>query len=695
MNQLMRMQTRCFFLLAACWLGLSGAATLAQDAVYVRYTNSWRYTESGDQGTAWRASGFNDLAWPEGQGLFYAEVTPYPQPFLTPLTAPDAGGPITTYYRTRFNYSGSTSGVRFTVTNYVDDGMVAYLNGVEVYRFNMPAGTVGFTTVASAANPLGEGVAFVTNFLASGLINGQNVLAVEVHQSAANSSDVVFGLSMGTVALPAITSQPQSQTNVNGSASVFCVGATGGNLSYQWQSNNLGGWFNIVSGATFPCYTNGTTPPSSAGQYRAIVCNAAGCVTSQVATLTVASDYFGPILQEALVSELQSTNQITITFSEKLLPSTVNISLATTNNFAVYARSGGTTNRVTVENVFYNGITRDVPHSFAVVRVGGPFWDIGSNAYNGNISYYVVVNEVRDERTNVIAPNSVIGVGFPNNFFTNVVQYSSVWNYHPDWAFDPTIYAQPWNSNTYNASANPSWAAVPGLVVKDINPPAPYCVPTATQGFEASYQDTPTLFRYEFFWPTNRGSNVTLRLGYIYDDGVVAYMNGNQILRVNVPGTGPVDETTKSTSELAAPLCGSNVIANVTLLPGRTNVLAAAVVQSAGGLGTPNDITFGMYMDVVSTTVRVGSTPTNTIVPSIFTAGLKVAPNKIKIAWPTNTYNYTVQYTTNVLSTNLAGVGRTNILGPWYQMQPGISNGMVTNFSQQKLPYYIRLQRVP
>ena len=75
----------------------------------------------------------------------------------------------------------------------VDDGAVFYLNGVEIHRQNMPPGPVAYAT--SALSPVGDaGYAKPILVPASSLVQGVNVLAVEVHQvtSAATSSGIVL-----------------------------------------------------------------------------------------------------------------------------------------------------------------------------------------------------------------------------------------------------------------------------------------------------------------------------------------------------------------------------------------------------------------------------------------------------------------------------------------------------------------------
>src|SRR5262249_27669545 len=76
-----------------------------------------------------------------------------------------------------------------------DDGAVVYLNGVEAGRYNMNPGPVVFSTLALTALDDGNGF-FPGSAPASLLVEGTNVLAVEIHQAAANSSDISFDLEM-------------------------------------------------------------------------------------------------------------------------------------------------------------------------------------------------------------------------------------------------------------------------------------------------------------------------------------------------------------------------------------------------------------------------------------------------------------------------------------------------------------------
>ncbi|EOQ40140.1 S-layer homology domain-containing protein [Butyricicoccus pullicaecorum] len=88
---------------------------------------------------------------------------------------------------------------------------------------------------------------------------------------------------------PAITTQPTAQTVTEGNTATFTVAVTGENLSYQWQqSTDNGSSWTDITGETNATYTIATTTMDMNGtQYRCVVENNIGKVTSDAATLTV------------------------------------------------------------------------------------------------------------------------------------------------------------------------------------------------------------------------------------------------------------------------------------------------------------------------------------------------------------------------------------------------------------------------
>ena len=155
---------------------------------------TWRYLDDGtDQGVAWQAPAFDDSGWSAGPGeLGYGDGDEATVVNCGP-SAPicNSGNFITTYFRHSFNVPDASAYRSLTLSLLRDDGAIAYLNGTEVMRTNMPAGPVDFTTTAAAG--VGGSAERVFHRVAvdvSLLVDGNNVLAVEVHQIRDVSSDI-------------------------------------------------------------------------------------------------------------------------------------------------------------------------------------------------------------------------------------------------------------------------------------------------------------------------------------------------------------------------------------------------------------------------------------------------------------------------------------------------------------------------
>jgi uncharacterized repeat protein (TIGR02543 family) len=156
---------------------------------------TWKYLDDGsNQSTQWRARTFDDAGWASGPSeLGYAD-----SPATTVSYGPSSASKyITTYFRHTFQVADPALIASLSLKLLVDDGAVVYLNGEEVVRKNLPAGEISHLTLATLAVGGTDETTFSTfNLPASGLLPGDNVLAVEVHQSAGNSSDLSFDLGL-------------------------------------------------------------------------------------------------------------------------------------------------------------------------------------------------------------------------------------------------------------------------------------------------------------------------------------------------------------------------------------------------------------------------------------------------------------------------------------------------------------------
>lgn len=249
----------------------------------------WKYLDDRtDQGTAWVQPNFDDSAWPQGPAkLGFGdgdEVT-----LLNAGLFPDRL--ITAYFRRSFSLAEASAVSNLVLRVRRDDGVVVYLNGVEVFRDNMPPGPITYSTFATAVMP--DESAFITASISPGsLVNGQNVVAAEVHQVNAASSDLAFDLELTAgnatatnppAAPPTIVRQPQSQTVVVGSDLTLSVQATGTPpLSYRWLRNGVG-----ITNSTGPVLTLRNVQTNQSGVYSVIVTNVAGMRLSSNAVVQI------------------------------------------------------------------------------------------------------------------------------------------------------------------------------------------------------------------------------------------------------------------------------------------------------------------------------------------------------------------------------------------------------------------------
>ena len=180
------------------------------------YSYGWKYIDGGlNLGTTWRDASFNDSTWPVASSeLSYGEGDSITE--LSYGSDPN-NKPITTYFRRSFYVANAAQWTSLNFQLLADDGAIVYLNGTEVVRYNMPAGIINASTRASTDVDGAAEFTFI-DYAASPslLVNGENVIGVEVHQFAPNTSDMSFNLEFG---------------GVNGC--MDCVNTT------VWRSNNM------------------------------------------------------------------------------------------------------------------------------------------------------------------------------------------------------------------------------------------------------------------------------------------------------------------------------------------------------------------------------------------------------------------------------------------------------------------------
>lgn len=248
----------------------------------VAFDHPWRYESSGDDlGTAWREIGFNDATWQEGPGALGFESESLPEPIRTPL---ELNGKITYYFRASFLVTNAPLEHDLNLSYQIDDGAVIYLNGEEWHRVRMPEGPINANV--PAVTTVGNAAVEEISFSNPPLHLGTNWLAVEVHQSFAGSSDLVFGLSILATQLPptplTITNQPVDLEVHQFQSASFSVGVQGSGVFYQWHKDG-----EPIPGASRPVYAIPRAEPSDAGTYVVSASNVWSFLQSDPVVLTV------------------------------------------------------------------------------------------------------------------------------------------------------------------------------------------------------------------------------------------------------------------------------------------------------------------------------------------------------------------------------------------------------------------------
>ena len=163
----------------------------------VPYSFNWKYYDKGTlDNTGWQKEGYSTSAWSVSQAPFgYGTVgtTANAADYNTTLDyGTDSSNKRPTYYfRTTFNLDTPPVATdAYSIDFMVDDGVIFYVNGVEVGAYNVVSGA----TYSTYAQTFAENVALTgrVNVPASLLRQGVNVIAAEVHNSSGTSSDIFF-----------------------------------------------------------------------------------------------------------------------------------------------------------------------------------------------------------------------------------------------------------------------------------------------------------------------------------------------------------------------------------------------------------------------------------------------------------------------------------------------------------------------
>ncbi len=146
--------------------------------------STWRYFKGSTAPPGnWTARDFDDTSWGQGQaGFGYGDSDD------ATVLADMRDNYVSVYLRVAFAVNDPTQVAGLTLGMSYDDGFVAFLNGSEVTRAEVPAGQTNTTPASGSHEAAGFEPFDVSAFLGA-LVAGTNVLAVEGHNSSPGSND--------------------------------------------------------------------------------------------------------------------------------------------------------------------------------------------------------------------------------------------------------------------------------------------------------------------------------------------------------------------------------------------------------------------------------------------------------------------------------------------------------------------------
>jgi hypothetical protein len=254
----------------------------------IPYGSSWNYVDNGSNlGTGWKSTAVSASPWKVGAGKFGYGVND-----ITTLVSFGSNKNdkfITTYFTKTLEVTTSAANTVYwaEVLKARKNGVVVYVNGVEVYRQNMPGGSIDYRTLADGDGQSKETTIEQVNGQESKyrfeipLVTGTNVIAVEVHLDRRNAQDLSFDMSIFSLQRNTDGNAPQVESinrktpagqNTNATSLVFTVNFSESVIGVDISDFN----FNVVSGSVNGSIT-AVTPVGASGQaYDVTVDNISG-----------------------------------------------------------------------------------------------------------------------------------------------------------------------------------------------------------------------------------------------------------------------------------------------------------------------------------------------------------------------------------------------------------------------------------
>ena len=238
------------------WLARIQAITIKTNQItsmLIHGGDTWKYSDTGqDLGTNWTQINYDDSGWSTGTAkLGYGDVVDA----TTVNFGPDPNNKYTTtYFRHSFVMSNN---VNFTNLNFrltAVDSADVWLNGAELFRTNLPAGSISYTNLATnSVTGFSSYIFYPKNIIGSNLPAG--ILSrVEIHPAFPTNSALGFDMELIGTGYP--VTPPAPFHCASGDHIALSWPVTDGNGYSLYSTTNLAisaGW----TTATASLQTNG------------------------------------------------------------------------------------------------------------------------------------------------------------------------------------------------------------------------------------------------------------------------------------------------------------------------------------------------------------------------------------------------------------------------------------------------------
>lgn len=167
-------------------------APVTSTAIAAGSTWRWKFDATAPP-SGWNTTSFDPSSWASGAGVLgYGDASVVTN--IDSYSGDTTQRPKAAYFVRSFQVSDASKVTQLVINTVANDGIVVYVNGVEVNRTNMPAGTITNQTFASSAVKTAKAQQVVINVPTNLLVNGTNVVAAETHLNYRGSPDMTFDL---------------------------------------------------------------------------------------------------------------------------------------------------------------------------------------------------------------------------------------------------------------------------------------------------------------------------------------------------------------------------------------------------------------------------------------------------------------------------------------------------------------------